>query len=86
MVDVGGGRGWVFRESISVSKQLASMQQDICIYMYIYRYIDRCIYIYVYRYIGTHKFKYAKRRKRSFVLSLFIFKETPTFEGPDLTP
>ena len=42
----GGGRGrcCVFRESKSVSKQLASMQQDICIYMYIYIYIyiDRC--------------------------------------------
>ena len=42
LVDGGGGRGWVFRERKSVSKQLASMQQDICIYMYIYRYIDRC--------------------------------------------
>ena len=28
VVDVGGGRGWVFRESISVSKQAASIQQD----------------------------------------------------------
>jgi len=36
---------------------LASMQQDICIYMYIYRYIDRCISTYVYRYMGTHKCK-----------------------------
>jgi len=41
----------------SVSKKLASMQQDICICMYKYRYTDRCIYIYVYRYIGTHRCK-----------------------------
>jgi len=39
LVNGGGGRGWVFRESKSVSKQLVSMQQDICIYMYIYIYI-----------------------------------------------
>ena len=52
-----GGRGWVFRESKSVSKQLARMQQDICIYMYIYIDIYRCIYIYVHRHIGTHKCK-----------------------------
>ena len=31
----GGERGWVFRESKSVLKQLASMQQDKCIHIYI---------------------------------------------------
>jgi len=45
LVDEGVWRGWVFRESKSVSKQLASMQKDICIYMYIYIYNQMYIYV-----------------------------------------
>ena len=52
-----GGRGWVFRESISVSKQLASMQQDN--YKTMYAHISTRTHIYTSGHTNLHTHLHA---------------------------
>ena len=71
VVDVGGRGGWVFRESISVSKQLASMQHDK--YKTMHAHISTRTHTYTSGHICTHIYmdacKYIYRQRHANILT-----------------